>query len=108
MLFRSGHFHAQIPAFGDGGTVDKATLALIGEKRPEAVIPLDNGAVPVRLEGGGMGGDTAELVAQLKTMMELLTAKLDNTSMVAVLEELVRINKNGNDISTKMLRTAQN
>ena len=44
-----GHFHAQIPAFGDGGMVDKATLALIGEKGPEAVIPMDGKEIPLNI-----------------------------------------------------------
>jgi hypothetical protein len=43
----AGHFHAQIPGFADGGIVDAPTLAQIGEKGPEAIIPLKNGAVPV-------------------------------------------------------------
>jgi len=44
-----GHFHAEIPAFGDGGMVDKATLALIGEKGPEAVIPMDGKEIPLNI-----------------------------------------------------------
>ena len=46
----AGHFHAQIPGFADGGIVDKPTLAQIGEKGPEAIIPLKGGAVPVHLD----------------------------------------------------------
>ena len=30
-----------IPALAEGGIVDKATVALIGEAGPEAVVPLD-------------------------------------------------------------------
>lgn len=30
-----------MPAFGDGGVVTKPTVALVGEKGPEAVVPLD-------------------------------------------------------------------
>lgn len=36
--------------FGDGGVVTKSTYAEIGEKGPEAVIPLKGGAVPVDLK----------------------------------------------------------
>jgi len=37
-----------IPMLGDGGVVTRPTLALIGERGPEAVVPLDR--------AGGMGG----------------------------------------------------
>jgi TP901 family phage tail tape measure protein len=40
----------RIPMLADGGIVRSATLAMIGEAGPEAVIPLD------RLGDGGMGG----------------------------------------------------
>lgn len=42
----------------NGGVVSSPTLAMIGEGGgSEAVIPLRNGAVPVVMEGGGMGGN---------------------------------------------------
>jgi hypothetical protein len=40
----------EIPKLAKGGIVDKPTLAMIGEKGPEAVVPLG--------KGGGMGGIT--------------------------------------------------
>lgn len=99
----AGHFHAQIPAYGDGGIASNPQLALVGEKRPEAIIPLDGGAVPVKFDGAGMsaGGDSSKLMTEL-------IAKLDNGPMIMLLDELVRAQKNSNDIQTKMLRTAQN
>jgi hypothetical protein len=42
---------ATIPAMADGGIVTRPTLALIGERGPEAVVPLSRG-------GGYSGGDT--------------------------------------------------
>ena len=38
-----------IPALAEGGIVTRPTLALIGEKGPEAVVPLDGGRA-----GGGV------------------------------------------------------
>lgn len=40
---------SSMPKFGDGGIVNKETVATIGEKGAEAIIPLKNGAVPVSL-----------------------------------------------------------
>jgi len=44
-----------INMMGDGGVVARPTLAVIGERpgESEAVIPLKDGAVPVRISGGG-------------------------------------------------------
>ena len=36
-----------LPAYGDGGIVTKPQIALVGEKGPEAIIPLKGGATPV-------------------------------------------------------------
>ncbi len=35
-------FHGDIPALGEGGLVTEATLAMVGENEPEAVIPLSS------------------------------------------------------------------
>jgi hypothetical protein len=46
-------------AFGDGGIVNRKTLALIGERGPEAIVPLDAakpGLASGPLGGGGGGG----------------------------------------------------
>jgi hypothetical protein len=47
-----------IPFLADGGIVDSATLAVIGEQGPEAVVPLNKG-LP------GLGG-TQEVVIRLE------------------------------------------
>ena len=44
--------------FAEGGLVTQPTLGLLGEAGAEAVIPLKNGAVPVDIIGGGIGGTT--------------------------------------------------
>jgi len=46
-----------VAGFQRGGVVTEPTLGLLGEAGAEAVIPLRGGAIPVRLEGGNLGGD---------------------------------------------------
>ncbi len=52
------HTVPNTPSFQMGGVVDKPTLANIGEGgQSEAIVPLpDNRSIPVKFEGGGMGG----------------------------------------------------
>lgn len=92
----AGHFHAQIPAFKDGGLVDEATLSLIGEGGPEAVIPLKDGNVPVSFNGKMGLGD--EAMGLFKVMAEQTAA------MAAMMEQMVSAQKNSVDVQTKMLR----
>ncbi len=91
-----GHYHAQIPAFKDGGLVDEATLSLIGEAGPEAVIPLKDGNVPVSFNGKmGMGDEAMGL---FKIMAE------QTATMAAMMEQMVSAQKDAVDVQTKMLR----
>ncbi len=92
----AGHYHAQIPAFKDGGLVDEATLSLIGEAGPEAVIPLKDGNVPVSFNGKMGIGD--EAMGLFKVMAEQTAA------MAAMMEQMVAAQKNSVDVQTKMLR----
>ncbi len=92
----AGHYHAQIPAFKDGGLVDEATLSLIGEAGPEAVIPLKDGNVPVSFNGKMGIGD--EAMGLFKVMAEQTAA------MAAMMEQMVSAQKNSVDVQTKMLR----
>jgi hypothetical protein len=62
-----------IPMLAEGGIVTSATLAMIGEKGPEAVIPLDRMG---QMGGGGTtvninvnGGDPQSVVDALRTYM---------------------------------------
>lgn len=61
-LFRSLVSKIKIPAFGDGGVVFGPTLALIGEKGPEAIVPLGRGSnlaqQRVYIAGVQYGADT--------------------------------------------------
>jgi hypothetical protein len=53
-----------IPGLAEGGIVTQPTLALIGEKGPEAVIPLNKG-------GMGAGGITVNVTGGLSTSAEI-------------------------------------
>jgi hypothetical protein len=63
-----------IPVLGDGGIVTGPTLAMIGEKGPEAVIPL-NGS------NGGIGGNT----------INVTVTSADPNAVVAALQRYVRM-----------------
>lgn len=54
-----GYGTGTIPAMADGGIVNGATLAMIGEAGPEAVIPLDR--LNAMMAGSGGGGITVNL-----------------------------------------------
>jgi len=53
-------FETAINSFGDGGIALREQLARIGEKGPEAIIPLKNGSVPVTISAGGLLGSMAQ------------------------------------------------
>jgi hypothetical protein len=56
-----------IPYLADGGIVTRATLAVIGEAGPEAVIPLDRlngGGVTVEINGGTFVGSSRAQVGK--------------------------------------------
>jgi len=52
-----------IPGFADGGIVTRPTLAMVGEKGPEAIVPLGR--------GGGVGGVTVNVTGGLSTSAEI-------------------------------------
>ena len=56
-----------IPYLADGGIVTGPTLAMIGERGPEAVIPLSG-------RGGGMGNYTINITGGLGSSAEIGTA----------------------------------
>ena len=51
-----GKIKDSLPSFGEGGIVTGRTLAWVGERGPEAMIPLQGGKVPVSITGLGSGG----------------------------------------------------
>lgn len=67
----------KIPVLGDGGIVTGPTLAMIGERGPEAVIPLNRA-------GGGVGGNTINVNVTSANPQEVVRA----------LQKYVRLNGN--------------
>lgn len=63
-----------IPVLGNGGIVTGPTLAMIGERGPEAVIPLNSGM-------GGMGGNT----------INITVTSADPNAVVSALQRYVRM-----------------
>jgi hypothetical protein len=83
----AGHFHVEIPAFEDGGNVPAGQLGIAGENgKPELI----TGPASVTPNNDIMGafGHMTGLMQQQVTM----------------LDELIRAQKDNNDISNKMLR----
>jgi hypothetical protein len=56
---------ALIPGLANGGIVESATLAMVGEAGPEAVVPLDGHVLPVKIVG-------VDAKAMLPLMMPML------------------------------------
>ena len=54
-----------LSAHGDGTVTRGPEIAMIGERGPEAVIPLKNGAVPVQLSGAIGGGRPMNITIQI-------------------------------------------
>ena len=52
-----------IPGFADGGIVTRPTLAMVGEKGPEAIVPLGR--------GGGMGGVNINVTGGIGTSAQI-------------------------------------
>jgi phage-related minor tail protein len=58
-----------IPRFGDGGIVTSATLALVGEKGPEAIVPLSQMgqmSSPTNITVNVQGADPQQVVNALE------------------------------------------
>jgi hypothetical protein len=58
-----------IPGFANGGIVTKPTLAMVGEKGPEAIIPLTGPNAGAGMSGGG--GVTVNVTGGLSTSAEI-------------------------------------
>lgn len=71
-----------VPEFANGGIVNSATLAMIGEGRyNEAVVPLPDGSsIPVQM----MGKDNKELVAEMRALRNEVQMLRRETQQVAV------------------------
>lgn len=85
-----GHFHAQLPAFEDGGELASDKLGIAGEAGKPELITGPAEITPIN--------DLMKAFGSLAGMMSQSVEKLD---------ELVRAQKANNDISNKMLRMQQ-
>ena len=62
------HFHAELPAYEKGGIVPGPTIALLGEKQPEAVVPLPDGkSIPINM-GSALTDEMQRLSAMMQTV----------------------------------------
>jgi hypothetical protein len=80
---------------------------------PEAVVPLPDGkSIPVKMSGnqdsnsmmGSVGSDLGNMMGQIKDVLYMLSDKMNNPQMLVLMDEMVRAQKNSNDIQNKMLR----
>ena len=112
---RSGHITGLINSSGflqakDGGMFNGPQtgypMTLHG---PEAVIPLKDGMVPVSMQDNGITDSIKQLIAQMSTTSRPAeNAASINEKLVAVLEDLVRGQKQLISSSEQMLRVAAN
>jgi hypothetical protein len=70
-----GHFHVEIPKFGDGGISTQPELAIVGEKGPEAHVPLKGGSIPVSIN---LGNDNAKKTTDVDSVLESMERAFKN------------------------------
>jgi len=149
----AGHIHAAVPGYADGGIAETPQLAFVAEKGPEAMIPLVNGAIPIKMDFGGskpiapeMPSPMASLPSEMiqiqedlkqfvqekqtqestktsaeaasfasaggSSLTEMMAAmnetKMQAMEMVALLSDLIRAQKEQNDISGRILQASMN
>jgi hypothetical protein len=101
-------------SFGDGGIANGPTSGYLAELHgPEAVVPLPDGkTIPVRIEGGDVGGakskDMADMMNQFRSSMESMINQMNNRDLLNMMDEMVRAQKDSNSIQEKLLRAAAN
>ena len=54
-----GHFHVGVSGYKDGGVAETPQLAFVAEKGPEAMIPLVNGSIPIKMDFSSMRPDVS-------------------------------------------------
>ena len=70
-----GHFHVEIPKFGDGGISTQPELAIVGEKGPEAHVPLKGGSIPVSIN---LGNDNAKKTTDIDSVLDSVERAFKN------------------------------
>jgi hypothetical protein len=69
------HFHVEIPKFGDGGISTQPELAIVGEKGPEAHVPLKGGSIPVSIN---LGNDNAKKTTDIDSVLDSVERAFKN------------------------------
>jgi hypothetical protein len=119
----AGHIHAQIAGYADGGVASTPQIAMVAEKGPEAMIPLDNGNIPIKL-------DMPDVKAMFDGMAKAFTDRSDNSSsssngmlsteivdelkasrqqnfeLLGLIQEMVRSQKDSTSIQERILQTS--
>jgi hypothetical protein len=70
-----GHFHFEIPKFGDGGISTQPELAIVGEKGPEAHVPLKGGSIPVSIN---LGNDNTKKTTDIDSVLDSMERAFKN------------------------------
>ena len=70
-----GHFHVEIPKFGDGGISTQPELAIVGEKGPEAHVPLKGGSIPVSIN---LGNDNTKKTTDIDSVLDSMERAFKN------------------------------
>jgi hypothetical protein len=71
----AGHFHVEIPKFGDGGISTQPELAIVGEKGPEAHVPLKGGSIPVSIN---LGNDNTKKTTDIDSVLDSMERAFKN------------------------------
>ena len=85
-----------IPALAEGGIVEKATVALIGEAGPEAVIPLDKLSSTVESSTEAPSQNVDELKQELQELKQIMSGFVEQ--MGQVVNRPITVELNGNKV----------
>jgi hypothetical protein len=81
-----GHFHAEVAAYAKGGIIPGPTIALMGERQPEAVVPLPDGkSIPVSM-GSAVTDEMQRLAAMLQTVGQDVK-RLDTPNVIRLTQQ---------------------
>jgi len=119
----AGHIHAQIPGYADGGIASTPQIAMVAEKGPEAMIPLDNGAIPINLEMPDVKKMFEGMMQTMKdapereiksvasndsaAMTEMINVMREQTAqLVNAISDMIREQKNSVSVQERILQTS--
>jgi hypothetical protein len=119
----AGHIHAQIAGYADGGIASTPQIAMVAEKGPEAMIPLDNGNIPIKLEMpdvkamfDGMAkaftdqadknSTSSNVMPTTEIVDELKASRQQNFELLSLIQEMVRSQKDSTSIQERILQTS--